>query len=187
MCRAQRWPHSKRAIPHSSHSPTLSPNSSLRRLDREALSISDEASERVKNNRRLRSTGCDVMAGDSSCQISTNDRESGTDNDVHGSNGRNRVAPSGTRRISGSTIAAIRALNISNSSVSASMGSSSTSRTPGWGAPRGLSAGAGLGKPSFVAELMLPDRRQRFCKISTTLQCGIMKVVPCRRSAFACD
>jgi hypothetical protein len=31
---------------------------------------------------------------------------------------------------------------------------------------------------------LLPDRRQTFCNISTTLQCGIMKVVPCRRGAF---
>ncbi|QOZ09433.1 hypothetical protein XH96_19245 [Bradyrhizobium sp. CCBAU 51765] len=32
---------------------------------------------------------------------------------------------------------------------------------------------------------LLPDRRQRFCNISITLQCGIMKGVSCRRGAFA--
>ncbi len=34
---------------------------------------------------------------------------------------------------------------------------------------------------------LLPDQRQRFSNISITLQCGIMKVVPCRRGAFARD
>ncbi|MDA9464887.1 hypothetical protein XH87_09775 [Bradyrhizobium sp. CCBAU 53415] len=32
---------------------------------------------------------------------------------------------------------------------------------------------------------LLPDQRQRFCNISITLQCGIMKGVSCRRGAFA--
>ena len=41
------------------------------------------------------------------------------------------------------------------------------------------------GEPGFAAELMLPDRRQRFSNISISLQCGIMKVVRCRRGAFA--
>src|SRR6185503_12979906 len=38
--------------------------------------------------------------------------------------------------------------------------------------------------PSLTGELKLPDRRQRFCKVSATLQCGIMKVAPCRRGPF---
>jgi hypothetical protein len=31
---------------------------------------------------------------------------------------------------------------------------------------------------------LLPDQRQKFSNISITLQCGIMKVVACRRGAF---
>ena len=38
--------------------------------------------------------------------------------------------------------------------------------------------------PSLTGELKLPDRRQRLCKVSATLQCGIMKVEPCRRGPF---